>query len=99
MPESWNEIEEDDILNSTDTATGLIAKYDRIMSRKLRDAIINLTDSFNTQTSELINSIDKFNDTNTKLSARIYWLNIVLVFLTLILVVFGAVQIYPLIVK
>ncbi|HDY89778.1 MAG TPA: hypothetical protein ENH82_16890 [bacterium] len=97
MPEPWNEINEDDILNSNDTATGVIAKYDRIMSRKLRDAIKYFTDTFSRQTSDLQKLINEFNKTNAKLSKRLFWLNIVLVFLTLILVVFGFMQIYPLI--
>jgi beta-mannanase len=99
MPESWNEINEDDILNSNDTSTGILAKYDRIMNRKLRDSIINFTNTFNRQTAELQKLINELNKTHGKLSKRLFWLNIVLVFLGLIMVIFGVVQIYVLFFK
>lgn len=85
----WSKINEDDILNYNDANTGFMARYERIMNRRLRDAIISFTESFNKQTDELKKSIDSFNKSSATLSSRIYWLNFIIVALTLVLVVFG----------
>ena len=85
----WKEIDEDLILNYGEAHTGTMAQYERIMSRKLRNSIILLTESFNKQTGDLKKSIDDFNVTSSRLSSKLYWLNFTLVFLTIILVIFG----------
>lgn len=89
-----NEFDEDKFLYDATENPGKIAQYDRIMSRKLRDSINSFTDNFVKQTQALKDSIDTFNSTNSKLSGRLLVLNIVLVFLTIILVIFGAIQIF-----
>ena len=93
MP-NWEEIPEDEILNYEGPNTSLIARYERIMNRNLRDSISTLTETFHDQTTTLNASISDFNKTNAKLSYRLLWLNIVLVVLTIILVVFGAIQLF-----
>ena len=85
----WKEIDEDLILNYSEAHTGTMAQYERIMSRRLRDSIISLTESFNKQAGDLKRSIDDFNIMSSRLSSKLYWLNFILVFLTIILVIFG----------
>lgn len=85
----WKEIDEDLILNYSEAHTGTMFQYERIMNRRLRDSIISLTESFNKQSGALKKSIDDFNITSSHLSSKLYWLNFILVFLTVILVIFG----------
>ncbi len=87
--QTWKDLNEDDILNYQEATTGLMAQYDRIMNRKLRDSIIELTNTFQKQSDDLKKSIDGFNKTSGTLSERLCWLNVILVVLTLILVVLG----------
>jgi len=41
----WKEIDEELILNYSEAYTGVMAQYDRIMNRKLRDAIEGLSNN------------------------------------------------------
>ncbi len=91
----WKDIDEDEILNFEGTHTGHVAQYERIMSRRLRDSIDSLSSSFVRQSQELTSVIADFNKTSTKLSRIIFWLNVILVFLTLILVGQGFRLLYP----
>lgn len=85
----WKEIDENTILNYDDAHTGNMARYERIMSRRLRDSIISFTATFNDQANALKDSINNFNKSSTELSSRLCWLNIMLVILTIVLVIFG----------
>jgi len=85
----WKELNEDTILNYEEAHTGNMARYERIMSRRLRDSISALTESFNKQAIELNKSLGRFTEASSKLSNKIFWLNLILVFLTFLLVSFG----------
>lgn len=90
--EEQKKIDTEKFLQSSTYNAGDIAKYDRIMSHNLSVSIDSFTKGFNIQTQKLINSIDNFNETNKKVSNRLYLLNVLLVILTLILVFFGFIQ-------
>ena len=91
----WKELNEDTILNWEEAHTGMKARYERIMSRKLRDSIVSFTESFNKHVKELKDSVNSFNETSAKLSSRLCWLNGILVFLTVVLVIFGFLSLFP----
>ena len=59
MPENWKDINEDEILDYEEAHTGKMHRYDRIMSRKMRDSIKEASETMFAASGNIGGSVDK----------------------------------------